>query len=95
MAFNAPFLRKGRENMFLVPWRRPRERARWLPMAPGAAEKRESEPLPSGFYQKCDRDFINDYCPTGFAHTRVLSHVRSTKVQCHTSMLYEIQYLGV
>ena len=32
VALSVPFLRKGRLNMFLVPWRRPRERARWLPI---------------------------------------------------------------
>jgi hypothetical protein len=30
--FSVPFLRKGRLNMFLVPWRRPRLRARWFPI---------------------------------------------------------------
>ena len=32
VAFSVPFLRKGRLNMLRVPWRRPRERARWLPI---------------------------------------------------------------
>lgn len=32
VAFSIPFLRKGRLNMLRVPWRRPRERARWLPI---------------------------------------------------------------
>jgi hypothetical protein len=31
-ALLGPFLRKARLNMLRVPWRRPRERARWLPI---------------------------------------------------------------
>ena len=41
--FRAPFLRKGRLNMLRVPWRRPRERARWLPILSSCCYPASSE----------------------------------------------------
>ena len=51
--FRAPFLRKGRLNMLRVPWRRPRERARWLPILSSCCYPASSE---RGF--KRDRECI-------------------------------------